>query len=54
MAKFKSPYDHEREVPLLGRTVGAGETVPVPDNLAEVFEAAGWESVTTPKKQEKE
>lgn len=53
MAKFKNPYDHDRDVPLLNREVKAGETVAVPDNLAEAFVAAGWKPVTTTK-QEKE
>lgn len=49
MAKFRSLYDEDVHVPMLGpgKVVKPGEVVDVPDAFAPNFEASteGWESV---------
>lgn len=45
MARVKQPYDEERFVPWLARTVAPGETVEVPDEHLVNYVEAGWQPV---------
>lgn len=42
MARVKQPYDEERFVPWIGRTVKPGEIVEVPDGDLVNYLEAGW------------
>lgn len=43
MARVKQPYDEERFVPWIGRTVAPGEDVDVPDGDLPSYLEAGWQ-----------
>lgn len=43
MARVKQPYDEERYVPWVGRTVQPGEVIEVPDGDLDSYLAAGWQ-----------
>lgn len=47
MARVKFPYDEERFVPWIGRTVQPGETVEVPDADLASYVEAGWQPEKT-------
>lgn len=42
MAKVKQPFDGPHFVPDVGRNVGAGEVVEIPEHLLPNFLEAGW------------